>query len=257
MDNLFSQGRPIETQEDLYVSERPESGLQSLLRNLVRLPARFGEGMLGSYGDIRETLEETVLKPILRGTTRQSPELIEESLKATRNFSPRGMFPSTEEIKEKVTSKALGKYSEPKGRSEEFFDEAFETTGSLFGPGAMKNIGKAALLGFPATAVKDFAGSLGASKGQQEAAKVGTVVLGTLFNPKKAAKYINSLYDDVRRLMSKDIKIPSQSLRNSLNSYRNELAEGTRKDPSKKPILDAVLNVTQFIIGQCMHFYKF
>ena len=144
--------------------------------------------------------------------------------------------------------RALGTdYLTPRTKGEERFDEYVGDVASLlvpFGGGsrislkALKSAGGTAALG---NLAKWGAEELGGGEGTQAGAKIGAMLLPSIFGAPSVKKYMDSLYEKTSSLLPKKEKVLAKELTERIKSVSNDLSKGTAtptKDILKKPVKD-------------------
>ena len=219
----------MESQEDPFSSVRLKKSqempwLYETGRHATRVASRIAETIGGIPGDVSSLLESGLFAGMEKLTGKKlSPE--QKELASSRHF------PTSGELKSLSQSATKG-FTTPQGETEKTVDEFAETVGSLLGPLKFRRALGVGLLGVGA---KKGAKTLGAGEGSQEAAKLGTMFLATLYNPGGALKYASSQFDKANQL-AKGASIQAMPLKENLEKLMTSLKEGVTT-PSKSAVM--------------------
>jgi len=152
-------------------------------------------------------------------------------------------IPTSQSLTEKFDVATEGKY-QPGSRSESLAQEFGSDVAALMLPAkgassVLKALGVAAAGNLAKEGVKE----LGAGETAQNATKIGTMFLTSLFNPKGAQKYTNSLYNKAYAELPKEAIVDSKKFVTRLDALENNLSRGLKNVPSKAPVLNAIEDV--------------
>ncbi|HMH10463.1 MAG TPA: hypothetical protein VK553_07115, partial [Candidatus Nitrosopolaris rasttigaisensis] len=130
-------------------------------------------------------------------------------------------------------------FTSPQNEIERMSDEAIETISSLVGPMKFR---KALGIGIGSQLAKEGLKISGTSEGVQEAGKLGTMFLLTMFNPKGASKYAASQYQRADQL-SRGASVNAQHFQGNLENLVRDLEKGvqtTSKNSVVKPAKELI-----------------
>lgn len=198
-------------------------------RHAARITSRITETIGGIPGDIQSLIQSGVFAGLEKLTGHETPKEARKQAKEDR-------APTSGELKEASIKHTKG-FTAPQGSIEKNIDEGVEIIAGLLGPMKFrKSIG----VGLAAFGAKKGTETLGLGESSQEFAKLGTMFLMTMFNPKGATKYATSQYEQARKL-SKGSSIQTKTLESDLSSLKKDLEEGIStkvKEGILKPIDD-------------------
>lgn len=213
-----------------WVFEEQESTLSNIGRQAGRTGARIVETALGAPRAIGEFAESIVPeKAIKYGAEKVGlGEGVAKGIELVKKYAPYKAFPSSEQIRENVTKRVLGKGSEPKNEWERKADEAVSdfTALALPLPGSQLKVLKPLLLSLGGNIASDIVGRMGGSEKQKTYSKLGTIFLGSLVNPNGAKKLGSELYDQARKALPENATVSSVKLERSLDTLEKELKKG-------------------------------
>lgn len=232
--------------EDEEVVKKPESFPQKIHRNLARSGARAVESIVGLPGDILNVA--TGSGEWLSKKLGATPEEIER-LRESRTFlDPSNLFPSSEKIREKVSSKVGDKYLEPKNKVEAFSDDIVSDLAALMIPGKVKAPKSVRLinpflkkLGIAAAGniAKEGAKAVGAGEGAQQAIKLGAMVLTGAISRSAPKKLVSDLYKEADASIKGSPRIEAPELNKYVKNLKGELKQGLQA-PSEKAVLSSL-----------------
>lgn len=246
---------PQEKRKFRFVQEEvPKESLGSNIgRQVARGGARALETALGAPRAFGEFLEGIVpekgIKKLAGAVGLKEP--VEKGLEFSKRFAPYKLFPESSQIRENVTKRLFGKSLEPKNEWEQKADELVSDFAALAlpFPGGKIRLLKPALLSLGANAASEGVGRLGGTKKEQEYAKIGTILAGSLIHPKSADKLRNELYSKAREARPSDAKVSSAKLEASAAHLENELLKGDPSAGSKKKSLELINKIRSKIKG--------
>lgn len=191
-----------------------ELGTARGVRDVTRAGSRVAETIAGFPGDVVQ-LGNSLLP-------KKEGNIFVESMKDTLGVVG-SVLPTSEQLK-KFSEFITGGYTSPKSKTESIADEIVSDAASLGsgGAGIAKSLGVASI----GTAAKYGTGLLTENKGKQEAAKVGTMVLASLINPKRSAGFVKSLYDDAKTILPEKASVATRPIKNSLKEFNTSMAKG-------------------------------
>lgn len=210
-------------------------GIYEIGRHAARIGSRVAETIGGIPGDVESLIQSGLLSLKEKILGR---ELREEEKKYYEHGTD---FPTSHELKT-FSEEKTGGLTKAEGNIEKRIDEYVETATSLLGPIKFR---KALGIAAGSELAKEGIKTLGLGKGEQEAAKFGTMVMLTALNPGGAMKYASQNYDKARSL-SKGASINVVPMKESLTSLRKSLEEGvttTAKNAVIKPIDDLLSKI--------------
>lgn len=199
-------------------------------RHASRIGSRIAEVIGGIPGDVESLIQSGLITGLSKLTGH---ELSEEGKKELKK---RQQFPTSKELKQ--ISKNLTKgLTEPQNDLEKTIDEYAETAASLLGPMKFR---KALGVSLGSQLAKEGTKLLGLKENKQEAAKLGTMFLISLYNPGGAMRYASAQYDKANKL-SRGASIIFKEPVNNLKNLIIELEKGIEtpaKNAVKRPIED-------------------
>lgn len=183
-------------------------------RHAARIGSRIAETIGGIPGDISSLIQSGVFSGLEAiGGHKASKEAL-DSVKKMR-------APTSHELKE-LSQDVTGGFTKAQGPTEQAIDEFTETVASLLGPMKFRKVLGVSLA---ANAAKQGVKLAGLGEGSQEASKIGTMFLASLYNPRGAMKYASSQYDKAKQL-SKGASINAESLNNNVSTLIKDLEKG-------------------------------
>ena len=197
---------------------------KSAFRNLSRGSLRAIEQVLGFPGEIQDLIQSGVLSGLEKIGGIPASKESREKLKQQRG-------PKSSELKD-ISQEVLGDISKPRNNLEQKIDEYAETVGQLLGPMKFRKALGVALLG---SGAKEGVNILGGLEKSQDASKLGTMFLATLYNPKGALQYAGQQFHKSNAL-SKGASIEASNLKNNVDHLIQSLEKGV-STPSKNAVL--------------------
>lgn len=225
-------------------SEPQESLGANVGRQVGRSGARVAETVLGApraVGDFLEGLvPEKGLKNLAGKVGLRKPA--EKALELTKKYAPYKLFPKSEDIRENVTKFLFGKKLEPKNQWEEKADTLISDFAALAipVPGNQLKLLKPALLALGGNAVSEGVGQIGGTEKQKAYAKIGTILAGSMINPKSAEKLKDSLYKQAREAKPADADVTANTLVKRADEFEKQLLKGDPSAGSKKKSLSLI-----------------
>ncbi len=216
-------------QEDPFTSVRIKKaegfpGLYETGRHAARVGSRIAETIGGIPGDISSLIQSGIFSGLEKLTGYKTPEESKEKVKSQR-------LPTSQELKKTSIEKTKG-FTAPQNEAEKFGDEVAETIASLLGPMKFR---KAIGVGLSSSLAKEGIKISGLSEGPQEAAKLGTMFLATMYNPKGALNYAASQYERANQL-SRGASITSVPFEGHMINLVNSLKKGVTT-PQKNAVI--------------------
>lgn len=228
--------------------EKPKESIGANVgRQLGRSGARIAETVLGApraLGEFGESLvPEKRLKNLAGKVGLQKP--VEKGLELTKKYAPYKLFPKSEDIRENVTNFIFGKKLEPKNKWEEKADNLVSDFAALAipMPGSQLKLLKPALLAAGGNVASEVVGQVGGSEKQKTYAKLGTILAGSMINPKSAEKLKDSLYAEARQAKPANAKVSGKALLKNTNDFEKQLLKGDPSAGSKKKALSLVKEI--------------
>jgi len=235
-----------------YLQNQPskESWMGSLNRNIVRGGARAAETVLGApraFGEFGESIVPEKAIGNLAGKVGLR-EPVEKGFEIAKKYAPYKLFPKSEDVRRDITSNLFGKGLEPKNEWEKEADDLVSdfTALALPMPGAKFKVLKPAMLALGGAIAGQGVKQLGGSEKQQAYAKLGTILAGSLINPKSAENLKNDLYKKARESRPNDAKVKGAKLNKDAANLENKFKIGGIAD-SDKPALEKLKDVKKEI----------
>ena len=222
-EDPFSQFR----MKDSEISE--ESWPQYLKRNATRLGSRVIETIGGIPGEVEQ------IGNLIQSGTFDFLEKIGPKSKVPREELVKRRLPTSSELKEK-SIELTGGYTAPKDEPEKMADEFASTVSSLLGPMKFRKALGIAALG---TAARKGTEVLGLGETSQEAAKLGTMLVSSMINPKGVKQLYTNLYNEAENLVPQGTSVPSKKMEENLYKLRDKLSAGIEA-PSEKAVIDDI-----------------
>lgn len=207
-------------------------GIYETGRHAARLGSRIAETIGGIPGDISSLLKSGLVYGLEKLGKKITPEQNEELEKLRK-------FPTSSELKKFSEEKTKG-FTSAQNETEKFGDEVAETIASLLGPMKFR---KALGVGLVSNLAKEGIKLGGLGEGAQEAGKLGTMFLATMYNPKGALNYASSQYEKANQL-SKGASINSVPLETSMVNLVNSLKQGVTT-PAKNAVIKPAEEIIQ------------
>lgn len=237
-----------EITEFLSKQKQPKESLGANIgRQAGRAGARTAETILGApraFGEFLEGLvPEERVKNLAGKVGLRKP--VEKGFELSKKIAPYKLFPKSEDIRENITKHLFGERLEPKNKAEARSDEIISDFAALAIPlpGKQLKVLKPALLALGGNAASDIVEKMGGSKKEQAWAKIGTILAGSMINPKAAEKLKTDLFAQARKARPADAKVASKKLVKSVDKFEKELMKGDPDVGSKKKALDLIKKI--------------
>ena len=248
-EDIFAAYRPKEVIEN----EEPEEGfLKRGLRTAGRSTARATETVLGAPRAIGEFLESIVPEKALKAGAEKIGirEPVEKALELTKKAAPYKLFPKSEDIRENVTKFIFGEKLEPKNEWERKSDDLVSDFAALALPlpGSQLKVIKPALLALGGNLASELSEHMGGSKNQQTLAKLGTILAGSMINPKAAVNLKDQLFQKESSALPSNASVDNSRLRNSVTELKNKIKKGGVSD-ADKPALKEISKIEKLLNG--------
>lgn len=234
---------PYELMPEVAPEPENESMFSQGLRSAARTGSRVLEQAVGLPGDIFSLINEYVAKPVTEKITG------EEGLPYEKTYLGK-LLPTTQEHR-KGTEGVFGEYVKPQNEYERFVDDIVQDATAIAIPG-MGPV-KKAKTAFNALAISTASNSLGevvkdltSDEKKGSFAKLGSLLMLSLFNKPAATKAIGELYKPLNQKASMLSPVDATGLENSLNSVKSKVSKGTLA-PSEKFVFDEADLVLQKI----------
>lgn len=239
---------PEEIRDYFAKKTQPKENLKSNIgRQVGRAGARITETVLGAPRAFGEFLEGFVPEKILKKGAEKIGlgKPVEKVLELQKKFAPYKLFPKSEDIRENVTKHLFGEKLEPKNKWEAKTDELVSDFAALAIPlpGSQLRLLKPAMLAVGGNIASHIVGEIGGTKKQQTYTKLGTILLGSLLNPKSAQNLEKSLYSDAQAARPSDAKVSAKNLTRLVDSFEKELMKGDPGATSKRKSLDLIKDI--------------
>lgn len=226
----LTSGHKPEDVFQYYSSQKKETLPENINRQLLRSGARGAETILGAPRAFGEFLEGLVPeKGLVKGAEqiglgKQAKQLLE----TTKKYAPYKLLPTSEQVRENVTNFIFGKHLEPKNKYEKVADDVVSDFAALSFPipGNQFKVLKPALLAIGSNAASEIVGHIGGSEKEKTYAKIGTILIGSMINPKSAETLKNDLYKQASEVLPKDATVASLPLENAINELETSLRKG-------------------------------
>ncbi|MGE5706047.1 MAG: hypothetical protein ACM3XP_04940 [Nitrososphaerales archaeon] len=252
-----------EDQEDIFAAYRPketadqqtlkEGILSQGFRKAGRSVARAAETTLGAPRAFGEFLESIVPEKALKAGAEKIGlgEPVEKALEITKKVAPYKLFPKSEDIRENVTKFLFGEKLEPKNEWDRKSDELISDFAALALPlpGKEFKLIKPALLALGGNLASELSEHLGGSKKEQTLAKLGTILAGSMINPKAAESLKTELYKKAAQSLPEDATVASRNLKNSVEELKRSIKKGGVSD-ADKPALKEISKIEKLIHGE-------
>lgn len=189
-------------------------GIYETGRHAARIGSRIAETIGGIPGDVSSLIQSGVFSGLEKLVGQKaSPEAFEEAKKFRA--------PTSKELK-KLSEESTGGFTSAKNKTEKTIDEYVETVSSLLGPMKFRKALGVALGGLGAKKGIEF---IGLGEAPQEAGKLGTMFLATLYNPGGAMKYASSQFNKADAL-SKGASISAAPFESTIANMVDDLRKG-------------------------------
>lgn len=226
--------------EDMLPESQDESTLGYIGRTGARTLARAGESIAGLPGDIVSGI---------RGLANYGIEKITGNPETISNIP----LPTSEDIRKNITKPLTGKYLEPQGSGEEFYDQIIGDAASLLVPFKTKLPFGKAIGGALARSAAGNTAQWAAEKVTDSpivgvGAKIGAMALaGTYGGRKELGNLKTQSYKDAYSKIPKNTKFDFKPERQKLEKLATNLSKGDR--PDKKFILDRLNSIENITDG--------
>ncbi len=243
-------------QEDDFVpidqvpSQKPTT-LSETGRHVARTASRVGERIGGALGDAYNSLDSLI---DLSEKASPFPESVTKGISAATKFAVKGPVgvlskpPTSQKIKQASIESSEG-LTAPQGKIEKALDEVTENTASLLLGGGAANQGGNVIrnsfnnlarnLGVSLTGqlAKEGAKELGFGETGQEAARTGTMVLGTLLNQINPRDIWTRLYNARDARITPNTTVSANDLINNFNTIRRQINLGGANTAAETQLL--------------------
>lgn len=230
-----------------YLDKNKESLGANIGRQVGRSGARIAETVLGAPRAFGEFLESVVPEKAigkLAGTVGLR-EPVEKGFETAKKFAPYKLFPESENIRKDISQGLFGKKLEPKNEWERKADDLISDFAALAipFPGSKFKVLKPALLALGGTAASEGIGQIGGTEKQQQYGKIGTILLGSIINPKGAENLAKNLYAEARQVRAPDAKVSATKLTKSVDDLEKQLVKGDPGAGSKRKSLGLIKDI--------------
>jgi hypothetical protein len=213
-------------------------------RHLTRTASRVGETLGGLPGNTIQFIK------FMGELLPEEPEFLKREPNFIQKFGKKALdtVPTSEDLKN-ISKEYFGLWTSPQDETEELGDEAVETLTNLMNPiaratGWLKGIA-ASVFGVGA---KKLAKEYGAPEWGQEAAKLGTTLGISMFDPKGARNFTSNLYHKAEAAIPDTVTVPGQKVLNDLTKFKENLSKGGGKHAkSSSPVIDWADRVIEHI----------
>lgn len=227
--DVFSEFRINNPEQKSFISELP--------RHAARIGSRVAETIGGIPGDIQDLIQSGVFY----GLEKFSGKKISDESRQ-KSISKSNRLPTSSELKE-YSEKTTKGYTKAKDSNEELIDDYAQTLASLIGPMKFRKALGVAALG---TGVKKAADVMGLSKNTQEASKLGTMILASMFNPKGVKNLYTNYYNNALKFAPEGTLVSALPLEKKLNNLKKKLKTGIG-DITENAVLETVEDVSKKI----------
>lgn len=220
-----------EISDYLSKKSKPKESLGANIgRQAGRTGARVAETVLGAPRAVGEFVESLVPEKIItKGAEKIGlGEPVKKGFELSKKYAPFKLFPKSEDIRENVTKHLFGEKLEPKNEWEKKADEFFSDFAALALPlpGSQFKLLKPGLLAVGGNIASDVVGRMGGSEKEKTWAKLGTILAGSLINPKAAQNLKKDLFAKAREARPVDAKVDAFKLQQNIKNYRTQLQKG-------------------------------
>ncbi len=232
LNKLKKEPEPIQNSEDAFsqyrIQKQDDSFVSQIPRHAARIGSRVVETIGGIPGDIQDLIQAGVFFGLEKAFGRKvTPQMRKEAAILSERA------PTSGELKE-ASEKVTKGFTKAETETEELIDEYATTVASLLGPMKFRKALGVAALGVGA---KKGIETLGFKEGTQEAGKLGTMLISSMFNPKGVKQLYSNYYNEARKLAPEGTLVSAKPLENKLSKLRKKLTEGIEA-PSEKAVLD-------------------
>jgi len=238
---------PEEITSFLDKKKEPKESLGSNIgRQVGRTGARVAETVLGAPRAFGEFLEGIIPEKAIGSLAGKVglKEPVEKGFEFAKEHAPYKAFPTSENVRE-VNKYLFGKNVEPKNEWERKADDLVGdfTALALPIPGSKLKFLKPAILALGGMAASEGIGSIGGTEKQKQYGKIGTILLGSMINPKGADNLAKDLYSKAREARPTDAKVSALKLSDKIEDLEKQLVKGDPKATSKRKSLDLLKEV--------------
>jgi hypothetical protein len=209
--------------------EEEETTWNSILRHGTRSASRILE-QIGGAPQEAKNLVSSVIDPILE------PIFGKENLAKVNKFQESNRILPTSQELEKKSKKVTGGYTEPKNEWEKTGDEYNKLVGQLIGPMSWRKalgVAAASTVGGQAAKIAGF------GEGVQEASKLGTTLIASMFNPKGVKNLWKGYYDEAAKHIAPGAQVTALPLENKLLALEGKMTQGLDA-PTEKIVVDVI-----------------
>jgi hypothetical protein len=238
---------PEEIQSYFSKKVKPQENLvENIARQVGRTGARVAETALGTpraFGELLESaIPEERVKRLAGKVGLREP--VEKGYEFAKKYAPYKLFPKSEDVRDFFKFISGGK-TEPKNEWEAKTDELISDFAALAlpVPGAKFKVLKPALLALGGNIASEAVGRLGGGEKEKTYAKLGTILTGSMINPRAAENLKNDLYSQARQSRPADAQISAKNLVKNSESFEKELLKGDPGATSKRKSLDLIKDI--------------
>lgn len=222
--------------------EPEESLMHNVGRQTLRTAARATETVLGAPRAFGEFLEGLVPeKALIKGAEKIGlGEGAKTLIETTKKYAPYKALPTSQNVRQ-LNEFLFGKNVKPKNEWEQKADALVSDFSALALPipGSQLKFVKPALLALGGNIASDVVGRLGGTDKQKTYAKLGTFLVGSLYNRKGAEKFRNELYGQARQSRPAEATVNAKNIESSIQKMRTDLHKGGSA-PSKTHALKKI-----------------
>jgi hypothetical protein len=230
-----------------YNIKAPKESLgANITRQAGRSGARVAETLLGAPRALGEFGEMLIPEKLIKKGAEKLgfKEPVEKGFEFVKEHAPYKLFPSSEQVKD-FNKFLFGKKVEPQNKWEEKADTLISDFAALAIPlpGSKLRLLKPGLLAAGGNIASEAVGKIGGTEKEKTYAKLGTILFGSMINPKSAEKLKNSLYDQAREARPSDAKVSTNILMKASDSLEKNLTKGDSRSTSKRKSLDLIKDI--------------
>lgn len=219
-----------------------------VLRNILRTGAVGVSSVAGIPGDIQQGIEAAPggIAKLFGAEEEGTDKASDIARRLTRGIFGKNLS-SGQELKEAAQKLSKG-YLAPQTPGEAFSDEVTEFVAPILSP--LKGVGtidkakrlfKVASLGIASTALGRKIEKETGSHGAGQAAKIGSYVMMSLFNPKGMSRYLSNLYGAARETIKGDVPLlNTKNYVNNLTGLEKEINSSLAPSSVQKTILNKI-----------------
>ena len=224
-----------------------ESFLSNVGRQVGRSTARAVETVVGAPRALGDFLESIVPEKVIKKGAEKIglKEPVEQGMEFAKKYAPYKIFPSSQEIRKNITKGLFGEKLEPKNEWEAKADEVVSDFAALAlpFPGTQFKVIKPALLSLGGNVASEIVGKMGGTEKEKTYAKLGTILAGSMINPKAAENLKNDLYKDARSARPADAKVNASNLASKSSVLEKALMKGDPKATSKTKAVGLIKDI--------------